>query len=73
MSENGSVKEILTQASKIDLDTVILLGVNEEGGSVMIHNADGDLDALALLKTFLATLEVSLLEELYARTKRSLN
>ena len=73
MSEDGNANELLKEAQGLGLDIVLVLGVKEEGGSVLLHNVDTDLDAAFLLKTFVATLEMSLMEELYGRTKRNLN
>lgn len=73
MTEEGDAKKLLEEAINLDLDMVIVLGVKEEGGSIILHNVETDIDASFLLKTFVATLEMSLLEELYDRTKRKLN
>lgn len=73
MNKDGDAKDLLKESGKLDLDLVIVLGVREEGGSVILHNMENDLDASFLLKTFVATLDLSLLEELYDRTKRGLN
>jgi hypothetical protein len=73
MTEDGNANELLKEAQGLGLDIVLVLGVKEEGGSVLLHNVDTDLDAAFLLKTFIATLEMSLMEELYGRTKRNLN
>lgn len=73
MTEDGNANEILKEAEKLDLDIVLILGVKEEGGSVLLHNVETDLDASFLLKTFVATLDMSLLEELYGRKRRSIN
>jgi hypothetical protein len=73
MNKDGDAKVLLKEAGDLALDLVIVLGIREEGGSVMLHNVDSDLDASFLLKTFVATLELSLLEEIYERTKRGLN
>jgi hypothetical protein len=73
MTEDGNAKKLLEEAMGLDLDIVLVLGVREEGGSVMLHNVDTDLDASFLLKTFVATLDMAILEELYDRTKRNLN
>ena len=73
MTEDGNAKKLLEEAIGLDLDIVLVLGVREEGGSVMLHNVDTDLDASFLLKTFVATLDMAILEELYERTKRNLN
>lgn len=73
MIEDGNAKKLLEEAMGLDLDIVLVLGVREEGGSVMLHNVDTDLDASFLLKTFVATLDMAILEELYDRTKRNLN
>lgn len=73
MIKDGDSADLLDEAKKMDLDTVIVLGIKDEGGSVMIHNLDTDLDASFLLKTFAATLDMAILEELYARTKHNLN
>ena len=73
MTEDGNAGELLKEAQGLGLDIVLVLGVKEEGGSVLMHNVETDLDAAFLLKTFIATLEMSLMEELYSRTKRNLN
>ena len=73
MNEDGESKNILQEAIGLDLDVVIVLGVKEGRGNVILHNCDTDLDASLIVKTFVATLDVSILEELYARTKRNLN
>ena len=73
MNIEGDVKAILKEAAKLDLDIVLVLGVKEEQGSVILHNVETDLDASFLLKTFVATLEMSILEELHERAKNSLN
>lgn len=73
MNIGGDAKAILREATKLDLDIVLVLGVKEEQGSVILHNVETDLDASFLLKTFVATLEMSILEELYERAKNSLN
>ena len=73
MNKDRDAKDLLKDSGKLDLDLVIVLGVREEGGSVILHNMENDLDASFLLKTFVATLDLSLLEELYDRTKRGLN
>lgn len=73
MNIGGDAKAILREAAKLDLDIVLVLGVKEEQGSVILHNVETDLDASFLLKTFVATLEMSILEELYERAKNSLN
>ena len=73
MNIEGDVKAILKEAAKLDLDIVLVLGVKEEQGSVILHNVETDLDAAFLLKTFVATLEMSILEEIYERAKNSLN
>lgn len=73
MNAEGDAKELLKEAMGLDLDIVIVLGVKEEGGSIMLHNVETDLDASFLLKTFVATLEMTILEELHERTKRALN
>lgn len=73
MNVEGDAKAILKEAAKLDLDIVLVLGVKEDQGSVILHNVETDLDASFLLKTFVATLEMSILEELHARTKNSLN
>ena len=71
--EEGNSKFLLEKAKSMDLDTIIVLGIKDEGDSVMIHNLGSDIEASQLLKVFLASLETELLEELYARTKRNLN
>lgn len=73
MNAEGDAKELLKEAMGLDLDIVIVLGVKEEGGSIMLHNVETDLDASFLLKTFVATLEMTILEELHERAKRALN
>lgn len=73
MTDNEQVEALLVEAKKLDLDTVIILGINEDKGSVIIHNAGTDLDASFLLKTFTSTLEMSILEDLYERLKPTLN
>lgn len=73
MTESGEAKELLNKAIDLDLDIVLVLGIREEGGSVLLHNVDTDLDASFLLKTFVATLDMSILEEIYERSKAALN
>jgi hypothetical protein len=73
MNAEGDAKELLKEAMGLDLDLIIVLGVKEEGGSIMLHNVETDLDASFLLKTFVATLEMTILEELHERAKRALN
>lgn len=73
MNAEGDAKELLKEAMGLGLDIVIVLGVKEEGGSIMLHNVETDLDASFLLKTFVATLEMTILEELHERAKRGLN
>lgn len=73
MTDNEQVEALLMEAKKLDLDTVIILGINEDKGSVIIHNVGTDLDASFLLKTFTSTLEMSILEDLYERLKPTLN
>lgn len=73
MNAEGDAKELLKEAMGLGLDIVIVLGVKEEGGSIMLHNVETDLDASFLLKTFVATLEMTILEELHERAKRALN
>lgn len=69
MTDSSEADEILDKAKELDLDLVITLGVSEGNGSVILHNIGTDLDALFLLKTFCSTLEMSILEELYDRSK----
>lgn len=71
--EESDSSKILDEAQKLDLDLVITLGVSEENGSVILHNLGTDLDALFLLKTFVATLEMAILEELYDRSKKGIH
>jgi hypothetical protein len=71
--EEGNCNLILEKAKGMNLETLIVLGLKDEGDSVMIHNLGSDIEASQLLKVFLVSLETELLEELYARTKRSLN
>lgn len=73
MTESEEAAAILDEAKKLDLDLVITLGVSEGNGSAILHNVGSDLDALFLLKTFTATLEMSILEELYDRSKRGVH
>ena len=73
MSDEGNPNDLLKEAMTLDHDTIIVCGVKDSGGSVLIHNVETDLDAAFLLKTFVATLDMSILEELYGRTKRNLN
>lgn len=73
MTEDGDASEILDEAKKLDLDLVITLGVSESSGSVILHNLGTDLDALFILKTFVATLEMTILEELYDRSKKGVH
>jgi hypothetical protein len=73
MTDVEEVKAMLAEAKKLDLNRVIILGISEENGSVVIHNAGTDMDAAFLLKTFTSTLEMSIWEDLYARTKPILN
>jgi hypothetical protein len=73
MIETGEANDVLEKAGNLDLDIVIVLGVREGKGSVILHNVESDLDASFLLKTFVATLDMSILEELYDRTKHNLN
>lgn len=73
MTDLEQVKALLDEASSMDLNRVIVLGLSEESGSVIIHNVGNDMDAAFLMKTFVSTLELSILEELYARTKPTLN
>jgi hypothetical protein len=73
LTEDSDSSEILNEAQKLDLDLVITLGVSEENGSVILHNLGTDLDALFLLKTFVATLEMAILEELYDRSKKGIH
>lgn len=73
MTDSEEASQILDEAKKLELDLVITLGVSEGNGSVILHNIGTDLDALFLLKTFCSTLEMSILEELYDRTKRGVH
>jgi len=73
MTDTEEVEALLEEAGKLDLNTVIILGISEDRGSVVIHNAGTDMDASFLLKTFTSTLEMSILEDLYARTKSTFN
>lgn len=73
MTEDSDADKILDEAKELDLDLIITLGVSEGNGSVILHNVGTDLDALFLLKTFCSTLEMSILEELYERTKRGVH
>jgi len=73
MTETGEANDVLEEAGNLGLDIVIVLGVSEGKGSVILHNVESDLDASFLLKTFVATLEMSILEDLHERSKRSLN
>jgi len=73
MKTEATASNIFKEAEKYDLDLVIVLGISNNENTVMIHNAISDLEASAVIKSFLITLETSILEELYARTKRSLN
>lgn len=73
MTDNEEVQALLAEAKNLDLNTVIILGISEDKGSVVIHNAGSDMDASFLLKTFTSTLEMSILEDLYARSRSSLN
>ena len=73
MKTEATASNIFKEAEKYNLDLVIVLGISNNENTVMIHNAISDLEASAVIKSFLITLETSILEELYARTKRSLN
>jgi hypothetical protein len=73
MTGMEQVKALLDEARALTLDKVIVLGVSEENGSVVIHNVGNDIDAVFLVKAFVSTLELSILEDLYARTKPNLN
>ena len=73
MSDEGKADALLKEAIGLDLDIVLILGVKEGESSVILHNVESDLDASFLMKTFVATLEMSILEELHERAKRSLN
>lgn len=73
MSDEGNANALLKEAIGLDLDVVLILGVKEGTSSVILHNVESDLDASFLMKTFVATLEMSILEELHERAKRSLN
>ena len=73
MTDMEQVQALLEEAESMDLSKVIVLGINEENGSVIIHNVGNDIDAMFLLKMFTSTLEVSILEDIYARTKSALN
>lgn len=73
MTDTDEVKALLEEAGTLGLNTVIILGISEDKGSVALHNAGTDMDASFLLKTFTSTLEMSILEDLYARTKATFN
>lgn len=73
LTEDSDSDQILDEAKSLELDLVITLGVSEGNGSVILHNVGTDLDALFLMKTFCSTLEMSILEELYDRSKRGVH
>jgi len=67
MKDKDEVKALLEEAGNLELNTVLILGISEDRGSVIIHNAGTDLDASFLMKTFTSTLEMSILEDLHAK------
>lgn len=73
MTNSEQAQALLEEAQTMDLSRVVVLGLSEENGSVIIHNVGSDMDAVFLIKTFVSTLEMSILEDLYARTKSNLN
>jgi hypothetical protein len=73
MTDMEQVQALLDEAATMDLSKVIVMGVSEGNGSVVIHNVGSDVDAVFLAKAFVSTLELSILEDLYARTKSNLN
>ena len=73
MTDMEQVQALLDEAGAMTLNRVVVLGVSEENGSVIIHNVGSDMDAVFLVKAFVSTLELSILEDLYARTKSKLN
>jgi hypothetical protein len=73
MKEEGDVGDLLNKAKGLDLSLVIVLGVREEEGTVILHNLASDLDASFLLKTFVATIDMTILEEIYERARSKLN
>lgn len=62
---------ILKRAKELDLDLIVVLGVSEENGSIILHNAGDDLQAGFLIKMFTATLDMSIMEEILERGRRS--
>jgi hypothetical protein len=73
MTDSEQAQALLEEAQTMDLNRVVVLGLSEENGSVIIHNVGNDMEAVFLIKTFVSTLEMSILEDLYARTKSTLN
>jgi hypothetical protein len=73
MTDLEQAQALLEEAQTMDLNRVVVLGLSEENGSVIIHNVGNDMEAVFLIKTFVSTLEMSILEDLYARTKSTLN
>lgn len=73
MTDLEQVEALLEEAGSMNLNRVVVLGLSEESGSVIIHNVGNDMEAAFLIKTFVSTLEMSILEDIYARTKSALN
>lgn len=73
MTDSEQAQALLEEAQTMDLNRVVVLGLSEGNGSVIIHNIGSDMEAVFLIKTFVSTLEMSILEDLYARTKSTLN
>lgn len=73
MTDSEQAQALLEEAQTMDLNRVVVLGLSEGNGSVIIHNIGSDTEAVFLIKTFVSTLEMSILEDLYARTKSTLN
>ena len=73
MTDSEQAQALLEEAQTMDLNRVVVLGLSEESGSVILHNVGSDMEAVFLIKTFVSTLEMSILEDLYARTKSTLN
>lgn len=73
MTDSEQAQALLEEAQTMDLNRVVVLGLSEGNGSVIIHNIGSYMEAVFLIKTFVSTLEMSILEDLYARTKSTLN
>lgn len=73
MTDSEQAQALLEEAQTMDLNRVVVLGLSESNGSVIIHNVGNDMEAAFLIKTFVSTLEMSILEDIYARTKSALN